>query len=53
MVMAKKPPFTLVYADEMKSHLRAIETKYHSIIQGEIEKQRSTNPTLKPEIASH
>ena len=33
MAMAKKAPFTLVYADDVNDHLRAIESKYHSIIQ--------------------
>jgi hypothetical protein len=37
MVMAKKSPFVLVYADEVKGHLRAIENKYHSLIQTEVE----------------
>ena len=37
--MAKKPPFTLVYADEVKEHLRAIDAKHHSLIQSEIEGQ--------------
>jgi hypothetical protein len=37
MVMAKKPAFALVYADEVKDHLRTIETKYHSRIQSGIE----------------
>jgi len=37
MVMAKKQPFALVYADEVKQHLRAIETKYHALIQSEVE----------------
>ncbi len=39
MVMAKISPFALVYADEVKEHLRAVETKYHSLIQSEIEGQ--------------
>ena len=30
MVMAKKQPFTLVYADEVKDHLRAIGVKDRS-----------------------
>jgi hypothetical protein len=34
--MAKKQPFTLVYSDEVKLHLRAIDTKYHSLIDAEI-----------------
>ncbi len=47
MVMAKAPPFTLVYADEVKDHLRAIETKYHSIIQAEIETQLLHEPDVE------
>ena len=35
MVMAKKQPFALVYADVVNSHLRAIEPKYHSVIRSE------------------
>jgi hypothetical protein len=37
--MARKPPITLVYAREVKDHLRVIETKYHSVIQTGIENQ--------------
>jgi hypothetical protein len=44
MVMAKKPPFALVYADEVKGHLRAIEAKYHSLIRSEIEGQLRFEP---------
>ncbi len=47
MVMAKQQPFTLVYADEMKEHLRAIETKYHSLIQSEIETQLLHEPDVE------
>jgi hypothetical protein len=47
MVMAKKPPFTLVYADEVKEHLRAIEAKYHSVIRSEIETQLLRKPDLE------
>jgi mRNA-degrading endonuclease RelE of RelBE toxin-antitoxin system len=47
MVMPKKPPFTLVYADEVKEHLRAIETKYHSVIQSEIEGQLLFQPNVE------
>jgi hypothetical protein len=39
MVMARKQPFTLVYGDLVKGHLRAIEEKYHSVIQSGIESQ--------------
>ncbi len=47
MVMAKQQPFTLVYADEVKEHLRAIETKYHSLIQSEIEIQLLHEPDVE------
>lgn len=47
MVMAKKPPFALVYADEVKEHLRAIETKHHSLIQSEIEGQLLFEPEVE------
>ena len=47
MVMAKKQPFTLVYADEVKGHLRAIETKYHSVIQTGIESQLLHEPDVE------
>jgi mRNA-degrading endonuclease RelE of RelBE toxin-antitoxin system len=42
--MAKKQPFALVYADEVRQHLRSIETKYHSLIQSEIESQLLFEP---------
>jgi hypothetical protein len=47
MVMAKKPPFALVYAEEVKAHLRAIETRYHSLIQAEIEGQLLFEPAVE------
>ena len=45
--MAKKPPFTVVYADEVKDHLRAIEAKYHSVIQSEVETQLLHEPDVE------
>ena len=45
--MAKKHPFALVYADEVKPHLRAIEPKYHSVIQSEIEAQLLHEPDVE------
>ena len=45
--MAKKQPFALVYADEVKSHLRAIEPKYHSVIRTEIEVQLLHEPDVE------
>ncbi len=47
MVMAKKPAFKLLYADEVKEHLRAIEAKYHSLIEGEIESQLLHEPDVE------
>src|SRR5713101_9898600 len=47
MVMGKKFPFVLVYADEIKQHLRAIESKYHSLIQTEIESQLLYDPEME------
>jgi mRNA-degrading endonuclease RelE of RelBE toxin-antitoxin system len=47
MVMAKKQPFTLVYADEVKDHLRAIEAKHHAVIQTEIETQLLHEPDVE------
>ena len=45
--MAKKAAFTLVYADEVKEHLRRIDKKHHSLIQSEIEEQLSFQPELE------
>jgi hypothetical protein len=47
MVMARRQPFTLVYADEVKDHLRAIEAKYHSVIQSGIETQLVHEPDVE------
>jgi hypothetical protein len=47
MVMAKKSPFVPVYADEVKEHLRAIETKYHSLIRSEVEAQLLFEPEVE------
>ncbi|MCI0463872.1 MAG: hypothetical protein L0Z62_43615 [Gemmataceae bacterium] len=45
--MAKHPLFALVYADEVKQHLRAIETKYHCLIQSAIEEQPLFEPAVE------
>ena len=47
MGMAKQPAFALVYADEVKQHLRAIEPKYHSLLQSEIEGQLLFEPEVE------
>jgi len=53
MVVTNKLPFTLVYADEVKGHLRAIETKYHSLIEAEIEGQLLFEPEVVRSWGSH
>jgi mRNA-degrading endonuclease RelE of RelBE toxin-antitoxin system len=45
--MPKKPPFALVYAAEVKQHLRSIEAKYHSLIRSEIEIQLLHEPDVE------
>lgn len=45
--MPKKQPFTLVYGEELKEHLRAIESKHHSLIQSEIESQLLHEPDVE------
>jgi hypothetical protein len=45
--MPKKPPFILVYADEVKGHLRTIEGKYHSVIESTIEDQLLHEPDVE------
>lgn len=45
--MAKKPRFALVYADDVKQHLKAIDTKYHSLIKSEIETQLLHEPDVE------
>jgi hypothetical protein len=47
VIMAKKVPFTLLYGDAVKLHLRAIEAKYHSIIQTAIETQLLHEPDVE------
>ena len=47
MVMVKKSPFVLLYADEVKQHLRAVETKFHSLIQSAIEGQLPFEPEVE------
>jgi hypothetical protein len=45
--MAKKKPFALVYAEEIREHLRAIEAKYHSVIQSGVEEQLLHEPDVE------
>jgi mRNA-degrading endonuclease RelE of RelBE toxin-antitoxin system len=45
--MAKRLPYSLVYADDVKVHLRSIEAKFHSLIQSEIENQLRHEPDVE------
>lgn len=45
--MVKESLFVLLYADEIKHHLRAIESKFHSLIQNEIECQLLFEPGVE------
>jgi mRNA-degrading endonuclease RelE of RelBE toxin-antitoxin system len=47
MVIEGKHPFALVYAAEVKRHLRAIESKYYSLIQAEVETQLFFEPDVE------
>jgi hypothetical protein len=47
VIMAKQTPFALVYAAEVKQHVRAIETRYHSLIQSETEAQLLFDPDVE------
>jgi hypothetical protein len=47
VIMAKKLPFALVYAAAVKQHLRAIETKFHALIQPEVEAQLLFEPAVE------
>jgi mRNA-degrading endonuclease RelE of RelBE toxin-antitoxin system len=43
-VMGRKQPYALVFAAQVKQHLRAIEPKYHSLIRAKVEEQLQFDP---------
>jgi len=45
--MTPKRRFELVYAPEVKKHLRAIERKYYALIRNEIEAQLQFEPDVE------
>lgn len=45
--MTDGPNFDLIYAPITKDHLRAIESKYYSLIRKEIETQLQVEPDVK------
>ena len=42
--MARKQPYSLVFDPEVKDHLRAVESKHHSLIRATIEEQLQFQP---------
>ena len=47
MVMKRGVPYKLVYAPQVRQHLKAIEPKYYSLIRTEIEVQLKFEPTVE------
>jgi mRNA-degrading endonuclease RelE of RelBE toxin-antitoxin system len=45
--MARQKPYALVYAPEVKEHLRAIEAKHYSLIRAAIEDQLQFEPGVE------
>ena len=45
--MTPKRRFSLVYAPDVRQHLRSIERKYHALIRSEIEKGLCFEPDLE------
>ncbi|HZT80806.1 MAG TPA: hypothetical protein VFA26_11310 [Gemmataceae bacterium] len=45
--MAKKEPFSLVYAPMVRKHFDAIDAKYDSLIRQKIEEQLTHEPDVK------
>jgi mRNA-degrading endonuclease RelE of RelBE toxin-antitoxin system len=45
--MGKVPPIALSYADDVKEHLRSIDSKHHSLIRSEIEGQLFFEPDVE------
>lgn len=46
-IMAKRQAYTLAFAAEVTQHLRAIEAKYHSLIQEKIGEQLRFTPLVE------
>src|SRR5262245_48540190 len=42
--MAKQQPYSLVYAPQVREHLRAIDGKFHGLIRDGVEEQLSFEP---------
>jgi hypothetical protein len=42
--MAKRPPFSLVFAPAVKQHLKAVDAKWDSLIRKKIEEKLTFEP---------
>ena len=47
VIMLLRRPFDLIYAPVTREHLRAIETRYHSLIRSTIEAQLRSQPDVE------
>jgi hypothetical protein len=47
VVVAKKEPFSLIYAPVVRAHFGTIDAKYDSLIRREIEEQLTHEPDVK------
>ncbi len=47
VIMVRKKSFELIYAPVTKSHLRAIEKKYYSLIRASVEKELGHDPGVQ------
>jgi len=45
--MRRREPFKLIYAPLVKNHLKAVESKYYSLIRSTIEKQLRFEPDVE------
>jgi len=45
--MSKREPYTLIYAPVIRDHLRAIDTKHHTLIRQKIEEQLKFDPDVE------
>lgn len=46
-IMARRRPFDLVYAPEVRAHLRAIDARHYALIRAKIEEQLRFEPDLE------
>jgi mRNA-degrading endonuclease RelE of RelBE toxin-antitoxin system len=47
VTMARRQPYSLVYAPAVKRHLKAIDAKYHTLIRENIETQLRFEPSVE------